>query len=346
MEKVLKKSDLGQWVARLKDFDLYGPVRENNHWEFNQISQLANFPEDYTQVNVPLKKILLPNREVLFQFEDNRNGGPYLQEVLPEEREVVVFGVRPCDARGIVLLEKVFSSEIPDIYFERRRQQVYVVGLSCYPLPGENCFCLSLGGGPFSTKGMDILLTKMQSKYFVEVLTPKGEKLIKAAPEYFFNPTDKDQQERQQLERKARAMFTRQIEGVEKIWPVLSQMFESPFWREESYRCLKCGICTYLCPTCHCFDITDEISSTAPLQGKRVRVWDTCQFPDFTMHSSGHNPRPDKASRLRQRIMHKFLYFVETFGDIMCTGCGRCVSKCPVGIDIIDILNKVASHGA
>jgi ferredoxin len=110
--------------------------------------------------------------------------------------------------------------------------------------------------------------------------------------------------------------------------------------------CLRCGICTYMCPTCHCFDINDEVHSSAPLTGKRIRTWDTCQFPDFTMHSSGHNPRPDKASRLRQRIMHKFQYFVETYKNYQCTGCGRCITKCPVSIDIIDVLEKVRDYGS
>ena len=121
-------------------------------------------------------------------------------------------------------------------------------------------------------------------------------------------------------------------------------MFDSPFWDDESMSCIRCGICTYLCPTCHCFDINDEVISSYPLKGKRVRTWDNCQFPDFTMHSSGHNPRPDKASRLRQRILHKYNYFVEKYGHYQCTGCGRCVSKCPVGIDIIEVLNKVNDY--
>jgi ferredoxin len=110
--------------------------------------------------------------------------------------------------------------------------------------------------------------------------------------------------------------------------------------------CIRCGVCTYLCPSCHCFDINDEIESASPFRGTRVRTWDTCQFPDFTMHSSGHNPRPDKASRLRQRLLHKFRYFVETTGQFMCVGCGRCISHCPVGIDIISVLEKVKSHGS
>lgn len=346
MEKTLKKSDLSNWVRKLSDFDLYAPTRENDHWKFTQVPHLESLPDDYSKVNVPLKKVVLPNREVLFNFEDNRNGGPHLQEVLPEERKMIVFGVRGCDARGVSLLSKVFSESSPDIYFERRRNQVYVVGLSCFPLPEESCFCLSVGGGPFSTQGMDILLSDIGGKYFVEVLTPKGEKLVELGREFFTEPNDQDRKDRLEREKKAREMFLHGIQETEKMTDLLHRLFEDGLWKTESFRCLKCGICTYLCPTCHCFDIADELSSPAPLQGKRVRVWDTCQFPDFTMHSSGHNPRPNKASRLRQRIMHKFLYFVETFGEIMCTGCGRCVSKCPVGIDIVDILNKVASHGA
>jgi L-lactate utilization protein LutB len=121
-------------------------------------------------------------------------------------------------------------------------------------------------------------------------------------------------------------------------------MFDSSFWEEESLSCIRCGICTYLCPTCHCFDINDEVTSSFPLKGKRIRTWDNCQFPDFTMHSSGHNPRPDKASRLRQRIYHKYHHFIEIYEKYQCTGCGRCVSKCPVGIDIIEVLNKVKNH--
>lgn len=344
MEKILKKSDLGKWVGKLSAFDCYAPTKENDHWEFNQVTYLDSLPEDYTQVNVPLKKVVLPNREVLFNFEDNRNGGPHIQEVLPEEKEVVVFGVRGCDARGVALLSQIFSKSSPDIYFERRKNQLYVVGLSCYPLPGDNCFCLSVGGGPFSTQGMDILLSDIGGKYFVEVLTPKGEKLVEVGREFFAEPNDQDRQDRLRREKKAQEMFNLEIHEAEKKAGVLHHLFEDKIWKTESFRCLKCGICTYLCPTCHCFDIADELASPVPFQGKRVRVWDTCQFPDFTMHSSGHNPRPDKSSRLRQRIMHKFLYFVETYGEIMCTGCGRCVSKCPVGIDIVNILNRVESH--
>jgi ferredoxin len=188
-------------------------------------------------------------------------------------------------------------------------------------------------------------LTDLGDRYFVKSLTNKGNNLINLGKGLFVAPKANEKKEIAKIHADAEKKLKRQVNDVEKIPPKLKEMFESPFWDEESMSCLRCGICTYLCPTCHCFDISDEVTSVAPFKGYRIRTWDNCQFPDFTMHSSGHNPRPDKASRLRQRIMHKYQYFVECYDHYQCTGCGRCVSKCPVGIDIIEVLNKVRDYG-
>lgn len=107
--------------------------------------------------------------------------------------------------------------------------------------------------------------------------------------------------------------------------------FDSPLWGTIAERCLGCGVCTYLCPTCHCFDISDKIKGE---RGRRMRSWDSCQYALFTMHASGHNPRPSKRERMRQRIMHKFLYAQDNFKETFCVGCGRCVRSCPVNLDI------------
>ena len=133
--------------------------------------------------------------------------------------------------------------------------------------------------------------------------------LFKTSVQKDFNPIPK--KDLQKIKLDSEKKIKRQVKNINKIPPKIKGMFDSMLWDEESMSCIRCGICTYLCPTCHCFDIADELISSSPIKGKRIRTWDTCQFPDFTMHSSGHNPRPDKASRLRQRIMHKFQYFVE-----------------------------------
>jgi len=182
--------------------------------------------------------------------------------------------------------------------------------------------------------------------YYVESLTEKGHRLTNFPGKLFREPKSEEQDKMKSIHASSGDKLQREIKDVKTVTARLgeSKMFGSSLWDEESKSCISCGICTYLCPSCHCFDMNDEVDSVLPLSGKRVRTWDNCQFPDFTMHSSGHNPRPDKLSRLRRRVLHKFPYFVETQGDYMCTGCGRCVSKCPVGIDIIEILNKVMDN--
>lgn len=345
MEKIIQKNFFPRWSKQLASFRVFGPVLKDGLWEYAETKSLDPFPCEYTNTIVPLKKFLLPNREELFEFSDPQNGGPEIKEILPEAKPTVVFGVRPCDARASLLLSAVFGGDIPDVYFQKHHELLYLVGLACSSPPSESCFCISVGGSPFFEEGLDVLLIDLGEKYLVRVLSEKGKKLVKANGDLFESASEDDKKQAQDLEKKAGKKISRNIKSADKIPFRLKDLFDSSLWDDESFRCLKCGICTYLCPTCHCFDISDELFSTFPLKGKRVRVWDNCQFPDFTMHSSGHNPRPGKSSRLRQRILHKFSYFVEKQNSYLCTGCGRCVNNCPVGIDIIEILNKVESYG-
>ena len=117
----------------------------------------------------------------------------------------------------------------------------------------------------------------------------------------------------------------------------LDKIFENELWKNISLKCLGCGICTFQCPTCHCFDIQDETTIT---NGARVRVWDTCMNPEYTLHASGHNPRPARMNRTRNRVYHKFNYYPKNYNVIACVGCGRCISDCPVNIDIIDVIDQ------
>jgi len=346
MEKILSKKSFPQWVKKLSSYTIYAPVKKDDLWEYDVIDKPESIDFDYPNAVLSPKKIIFPQREILLEFSSSNEEGLQVKEILPGETPSVIFGVRPCDGKALTLTDKVFGGDFQDPYYWNRRNSIIVVGLSCSIPPSPDCFCLSVDGSPHSREGLDILMTDLGDRYFTETLTKKGDKLINLAKNLFKPPTTKDKKDAQKIHVESEKKINRQIKATKKIPPKLKGMFDSPFWDEESLSCIRCGICTYLCPTCHCFDINDEVSSSSPIKGQRIRTWDNCQFPDFTMHSSGHNPRPDRASRLRQRILHKFQYFVEKHKNYQCTGCGRCISKCPVGIDIIEVLDKVRDYGS
>jgi ferredoxin len=346
MEKILLKKALPQWVKKLQAYKIYAPIKDEDIWTYEAVNTPEDIDLEFLTTALSPKKIIFPQREVYFEFEKDDNDDPNIKQTIPEDDPTIVFGVRPCDAKAITLTDLVFGGDFEDVYYWKRRNQTYLIGLGCNTPPRSNCFCLSVDGSPHSKDGLDILLTDQGDKYFVQSLTKNGNKLLNLAKNLFTQPSAANKKEFQKIKAESEKKIKRQIINLNIVPPKLKRMWDSPFWDEEAMSCLRCGICTYMCPTCHCFDINDEVHSSAPLTGKRIRTWDTCQFPDFTMHSSGHNPRPDKASRLRQRIMHKFQYFVETYKNYQCTGCGRCVTKCPVSIDIIEVLEKVRDYGS
>ncbi|MQY60409.1 sulfite reductase [bacterium] len=346
MDKILSKKTLPQWVKKLESYTIYAPIKNGDLWNYEVIKNSEIIDLDYLNTVLSPKKIIFPQREVLLEFSTSNEEELKVNEVLPEETPSVIFGVRPCDAKALTLTDKVFGGDFKDPYYWKRRNSTALVGLACNTPPSPNCFCLSVDGSPHSKEGLDILMTDLGDKYYAKSFTKKGDELLNLAKAFFKNPTAKDKKDLEKIQAESKKKIQRQIKDTKKIPPKLKEMFNSSFWDEESLSCLRCGICTYLCPTCHCFDMNDEVTSSSPIKGERVRTWDNCQFPDFTMHSSGHNPRPDKAARLRQRILHKFQYFVELYKNYQCTGCGRCISKCPVGIDIIEVLEKARDHGS
>jgi ferredoxin len=226
----------------------------------------------------------------------------------------------------VTLTDLVFGGEIRDDYYWKRRNSAVLVGLACAGPPSTNCFCLSVNGSPHSKEGLDVLLTDLGDQYYVETLTDKGKKLVSEGGVIFHEAKPADKKAAEKIHADSEKKLSRELKNIKDVPAKLKGMFASPFWDDES--------------------INDEVESQTPRAGRRVRTWDTCQFPDFTMHSSGHNPRPDKAARLRQRINHKFQYFVEVWQNYQCTGCGRCITLCPVGIDIIKVVEKVRDHAS
>jgi sulfhydrogenase subunit beta (sulfur reductase) len=341
MEKALKKEQLGAWMADLTDLEVHSPVFEDGVWNYQRVREPLEAKLDHDNTVSPPKGFILPQREVLFRFSQAPGKAPELSPTVPEPKPAVVFGVRPCDGRSRLRNDKVFGGQRADVYYQARAEKVAYVGLACNTPPSENCFCQSLGGSPYSEDGLDVLLTELNGTYHVKAVTPRGEALIAKGAEWFSEVTHEQRSELEAVRAAALEEPHRAVSNLGALPLQLKKNFDSPVWKEMAQACIGCGVCTYLCPTCHCFDMNDEVKSRSPLQGERVRTWDTCQFPDFTMHASGHNPREDLGARLRQRIAHKFLYFHENHGTTQCTGCGRCITHCPVGIDILAVMERV-----
>jgi sulfhydrogenase subunit beta (sulfur reductase) len=345
MEMILKKERLSEWVAHVGSrASVFAPAFGDGIWNFAAVGAGAEVEFDHGNTVRPAKGFVFPQREVLYRFRQESGKAPEITETLPASAPTVVFGVRPCDGRAMVRNDKVFSCGFKDPYYQARRDQVVFVGLACNVPPSQNCFCSSVGGSPYSEDGLDVLMTELDGRYHVKAITAKGKEIVDSAAALFDKVKAADTKMVAQTHADADKRPQRTLATMEQVAAGLKEHFESPKWDELARACIGCGACTYLCPSCHCFDINDEITGNVPLTGERVRTWDNCQFPDFTMHSSGHNPRHDTGARLRQRVSHKLLYFVENHNIQQCTGCGRCISHCPVGIDIVRVATEVSGQ--
>lgn len=338
MAKIIDKDKVSELLVKLSDYDIYGPVEEDGLVFYRKLKGEPLL--DFENADKPPKKLFFPQTEKMFEFEVE---GPKIVDIKePEntdESPMLLFGIRPCDARAMTVLDKLFTWDYIDPYYVDKRERATIISFSCTQpdMPLTNCFCTSVGGSPSSEEGADMLWTEVGDKYIVESFTDKGEKILESGGKIFSEADEEDERSAEEAKKKAEESIGRKLE-IEGLQEALDKSFESDYWEEIAQRCLGCGVCTLLCPTCHCFDINDIVT-----QGKawRERTWDSCQYPYYTVHASGHNPRLDKKHRQRNRLYHKFLYMDRNLDVIGCVGCGRCISNCPVDIDIIEVAEGI-----
>jgi len=334
VDRVIKKTEIAELVNRLMEkHRLFAPVRQQEMSNFQEISTADQVDLSLANTTLSPKSIMLPHCESMFEFTLDRttDQAGILREIETDPTPRVIFGIRPCDARAFQLLDLNFDTvAYKDPWWVKRRQITTIVGLGCNA-PCATCFCTSVGSGPFATEGLDLLLIDGEDELVIQVITAKGDKLlndmgVQAKPSGVKKEVVSALQE-SSLQSIKSVVATDSLKHHEA-----NALFNADFWEEVQFACINCGVCTFGCPTCWCFDIQDEVCKS---KGVRLRNWDSCMFPLFTLHGSGHNPRSQKVQRLRQRFMHKLKYFVDKYDSgVACVGCGRCVQQCPVNIDI------------
>ena len=342
MSSILRidKTELDQLVSALvANYRLFGPVDLDGAVVVREVKSADELKLGAAQLDLPAKAVFFPQTEMLLGYEDGRTEAP-----AGRDKPAAVIGIRPCDAKGLVTLDKVFrTGKFQDSYWQRRHDDCLVIGLGC-TAPQETCFCNWMNLGPFSREGSDIMLTDIGEAFVAESCSDRGERFLKTAyKSRIQRPSQEDLDSAGRIRNQAQASLQPAVD-VTGLKAALAKLWDSPLWDDMALECLSCAACAYLCPTCHCFDIQDEKTPGAS-QGRRIRIWDTCTSALFTKEASGHNPRSSGKERMRQRVMHKFSYFVDSFGEVACVGCGRCIRMCPVNLDIRQVLKKVMNAG-
>ena len=331
MPKILSLPNLHRFIDTLlaEGVRVVGPKRTGT---LTVYAPLAKGDElDLTeQPRRSAKEVFFPPCETILSFEKRDGKTTVSDPDLDRLPETVLIGVRPCDAAAPGILDALFSWDYDDPFYLERRKRTTIVGIACTS-SDDACFCTAVGCSPDARKGSDLFLLPIEGGGFVvEALDAKGSAL-KARYESLLDTVGNARQV---------PLATPDVEllDLEKIRTWLDNDFEHPLWQEVADRCAGCGACAFLCPACHCFDIVDEGGEGS---GCRRKHWDACGFGKFTMHASAHNPRDVQPQRYRNRIMHKFKYYADKFGQTLCTGCGRCIRWCPVGIDIKAVLDEI-----
>ena len=326
----------------INEYEVIAPIKKNDSIAFERVNSSREITISYPgRTLLPVKKFFLPPREVLFEYEIGEGGiviHDSLERVMEEKR--VIIGAKPCDISSLAILSRTFRKHFNDPYINARLSNTIIIGITCEEV-ADTCFCYQAGSGPLPSSNYDLLLTRLpNNQYLVEVGSEKGLGIINNNKELFREAREEDIRYREEKMRELiNAMTHQNLPRLSMVYNDLVNSYDSAMWREYAEKCLSCGKCNFVCPTCYCFDVHDETDFELR-RGKRVRTWDACHFLSFTRVASGEVFRKDRSSRIKQRIYHKLVYSINDIGIITCVGCGRCIDVCPAGIDIREVILK------
>jgi heterodisulfide reductase subunit C len=342
MYKIAKENLSALFREISKTQELYLPIKTAGKVNFGAWTEDCEVDIDTLKSVKSPKDAFFPQSENLYTCttEDKKI------KITPEElksQDFVVFGMKGCDVQGVEVLDKVFLSNPVDSFYQARRNHGTIVAMACSE-PEDSCFCKVFGIDCANPKGIaDVAVWNTPDYLYWNALTPKGEKLTAAVSELL---EESDETAVNSLKDDIHSI-------VEKLpymdlsldgWggDALDEKFNSPIWEELYKPCLACGTCTFVCPTCQCYDIRDYDTGHGV---QRYRCWDSCMYSDFTMMAHGNN-RTSQMQRYRQRFMHKLVYYpANNDGMFSCVGCGRCVDKCPSSLNIVKVIKAFSKEG-
>ncbi len=345
-KKIFTKEEWLKALEGLTDtYRIFVPVLDGEFHSFRSLDKGVTPDFQYKNTRLSPKSLVYPQSERMFEYTiDEEDPEANILKETPKNYSLqAIVGIRPCDAHAFQIVKPNFDNpEYRDPWWVKHFESTTLIGMACNE-PCSTCFCTSVGGGPFNEQGLDAIFYDLGETYLVKALTEKGEEFLKGA-EGGSEPEDPDEKKVETLAEAAVNKITTRVPTDKLGDKALLELFNAPFWEEVAFACINCGTCTFVCPTCWCFDIQDEMTGE---QGDRMRNWDSCMYPLFTLHGSGHNPRNQKFQRVRQRFMHKMKYYVDKYEDgFQCSGCGRCVRSCPVNIDIREVTELMNNYEA
>jgi sulfhydrogenase subunit beta (sulfur reductase) len=322
----MKKRNLNAFLKAIEPFGtLWGPVKKGDQFALERIEDYSKLDLTALRTKIPFKKLLFPPRFSMFTFKQEK-----IEPVLGDPAKQILFGLHPCDIHGLMIMDTFFNMHYVDPYYQERRKRTAVIALSC--TPDEKCFCKTTNTH-YAERGFDLALTDLNDFFIVWVGSSLGDDMIRECPELVDeNVGHADLVKYVEWRKHRESSFTMEMDFT-GMPSVMELSWSDPIWEELGEKCLSCGACTIVCPTCPCFTVLDEIQLNRT-EGKRIRQWDSCMFREYSMVAGGHNFRESRAARLKLRFTHKLQAFVGKFGEPACVGCGRCIGACPVDIGI------------